>query len=501
MIPKSQILIVEDEIITALELGSRLERLGYGVCATATSAEEAIDQLASSQPDLVLMDIRLKGDMDGIQAAESIRAHYGTPVVYLTAYADAETLERAKATEPYGYLLKPFEEREIHTTIEMALYKYQMEKKVRESQQWLDMTLRSIGDAVIAVDSAGCVEFVNPVAESLTGWRQAEALGRHVTDVLNIVSEPADTPVENPTMRALRQNRTVMLEDHCILMARDGSRVPIGDSAAPMRDTAGEVMGAVTVFRDLTERTQAEAARQQYARELEARNGELDAFAHTVAHDLKNPLNLIIGYCGLLKDDHRTMTPEELDESLSAAVHSGIKMNNIIDELLLLAEVRKHQVQIMPLDMGYLVDAACMRLIQMVEKHHAQVIGPETWPSAMGYAPWIEEVWVNYLSNAIKYGGRPPYIEVGAVEQGDTIRFWVRDNGPGVAPGERARLFTPFTRLDQARAEGHGLGLSVVQRIMDKLNGRAGLESDGVPGQGSLFYFDLPRTGAQVAAE
>jgi PAS domain S-box-containing protein len=493
---KPQILVVEDEAITAMDIQSRLERAGYAVSAVASSGEEAIDLVSTSQLDLVLMDIRLAGAVDGIQAAEAIRVHYGTPVIYLTAYADGETLQRAKATEPYGYLLKPFEEREIHATIEMALYRHQMEEKVRESQQWLRTTLSSIGDAVIAVDGTGRVKLMNPVAESLTGWKQPEALGRHITGVLDIISELEEKSIENPAMRALRLNRTVTLEDNCVLIARDGNQIPIDDSAAPMRDDSGVVIGAVMVFRDVTERRQAEAALQQYARDLEAQNKELDAFAHTVAHDLKDPLNLIIGFSELLASDHATMPSDELEKYLYVMARSGIKMSNIISELLLLAEVRKHQVQRIPLHMGRLVSAARMRLYHMVDEHQAELIYPEAWPMAMGYSPWVEEVWVNYLSNALKYGGQPPRIELGATEQEATVRFWVRDYGPGIAPEDQARLFTPFTRLDQVKIKGHGLGLSVVQRIMDKLDGRAGVESDGVPGEGSLFYFELPRADA-----
>jgi PAS domain S-box-containing protein len=493
---KPRILIVEDEVITALDIRSRLQRAGYDVSAIASTAEEAMERVASGEPDLVLMDIRLNGTMDGIEAAREIRIRAGTPVVYLTAYADQETLQRAKATEPYGYLLKPFEEREIHTTIEMALYKHRMEEKVKESQQWLGTTLRSIGDAVIAVDGAGCIKLVNPVAESLTGWTQAEAVGRHITDVLNIVSELGDRAIENPAIRALHQNRIVTLEEGCVLITRDGTRIPIDDSAAPMRDGSGAVIGAVMVFRDVSERRQAEAALQQYARDLEAQNRELDAFAHTVAHDLKDPLNLIIGFSEVIESDHSTMSTAELETCLNAVARSGTKMSNIIDELLLLAEVRKHKVRTMPLDMGRIVSAACMRLFHMIEESQADIIRPETWPEAVGYSPWIEEVWVNYLSNAIKYGGPAPRIELGATEQEGTVRFWVRDSGPGVAPEDQVRLFAPFTRLDQAKIKGHGLGLSVVRRIMDKLNGRTGVESDGVPGEGSLFYFELPRTDA-----
>jgi signal transduction histidine kinase len=129
----------------------------------------------------------------------------------------------------------------------------------------------------------------------------------------------------------------------------------------------------------------------------------------------------------------------------------------------------------------------------MVEQSHAEIVGPEAsaWPVALGYAPWVEEVWINYLSNALKYGGRPPRIELGAKAQPDEMtRFWVRDNGPGIPPEAQARLFTPFTRLDQVRAKGHGLGLSIVRRIVEKLGGQVSVESQ--VGQGSVFSFTLP---------
>ena len=143
--------------------------------------------------------------------------------------------------------------------------------------------------------------------------------------------------------------------------------------------------------------------------------------------------------------------------------------------------------------MGSVVSAATERLAHLIEDHEAHVTVPDAWPIAQGYAPWLEEVWVNYLSNALKYGGKPPQIELGASVHDGTIRFWVRDNGSGIAPKDQDRLFTPFTRLEQVRAQGHGLGLSVVRRIMDKLDGNAGVESSGVPGEGSLFYFGLPQ--------
>jgi two-component system sensor histidine kinase/response regulator len=158
------------------------------------------------------------------------------------------------------------------------------------------------------------------------------------------------------------------------------------------------------------------------------------------------------------------------------------------------------EIKTRPLDMGRLVDEAQERLVYMIEEHQAKIVLPGRWPAARGYGPWIEEVWANYISNAIKYGGQPPHLELGATEQEDgTVRFWVRDNGPGLTPEEQARLFTPFGRLDQVQAEGHGLGLSIVLRIVERLGGEVGVESEA--GRGTLFYFTLPPVTVEDTAE
>jgi signal transduction histidine kinase len=240
----------------------------------------------------------------------------------------------------------------------------------------------------------------------------------------------------------------------------------------------------------ITERKQAEKTLRQYTIELESRNEELDAFAHTVAHDLKNPLALIVGYAEAL--DGLSLKGEELSYHLRLMARNGHKMSSIIDELLLLASMRKlGEIELEPLDMARIVDEARVRLIYLVEEHQAEILLPEAWPVALGYGPWVEEVWANYMSNAIKYGGRPPRVEMGAtVQEDDIVRFWIRDNGRGLTPDEQARLFTLFTRLDRVSAKGHGLGLSIVRRIVEKMSGQVGVESQ--VGQGSTFYFTLP---------
>ncbi|MCP4359006.1 MAG: hybrid sensor histidine kinase/response regulator [Chloroflexi bacterium] len=218
---------------------------------------------------------------------------------------------------------------------------------------------------------------------------------------------------------------------------------------------------------------------------------ELDAFAHTVAHDLKNPLAFIVSIADLMRMQYEDSVPPDLLALLQKVQNASYRGVNIIDELLLLASVRKQDVTVNQLDMPMIVANVEGRLAFMVDEYKAEINMPKSWPSAVGYSPWIEEVWVNYVSNGLKYGGRPPKLELGAAVQPDgLVRFWVRDNGPGLTLEKQALLFTEFGRLSEVRIEGFGLGLSIVKRIIDKLNGRVGVHS--APGQGSEFYFELP---------
>ena len=244
--------------------------------------------------------------------------------------------------------------------------------------------------------------------------------------------------------------------------------------------------------REIARRKQAEEQLRQYARELEARNEELDAFAHTVAHDLKHSLSLVVGYAELLDTLFPRLSPEQQREYVQSIVQHGHKMAGVIDALLFLATAPRQEVETGPLDMAQIVGEALSRLSDAIAESHAEVRVPPTWPTARGYAPWVEEVWFNYISNAIRYGGEPPRVELGADFPADApgmVRFWVRDNGPGLTPEEQGRLFTPFTQVRRT-GKGHGLGLSIVKRIVEKLGGQVSVESQ--PGQGSTFFFTLP---------
>jgi signal transduction histidine kinase len=228
---------------------------------------------------------------------------------------------------------------------------------------------------------------------------------------------------------------------------------------------------------------------------LEARNHELDAYAHTVAHNLKNPLTVIISIADAL-NGIGDLKPVERKEFLEQIRATAFEMNSIIDNLLLLSEIRKVEAPKEEIDMARVVNRIRRRMDFHIRQSRAKVILPKNWPVAIGYTPWVEEVWINYLSNALKYGGQPPRVELGAASQPDgTIRFWMRDNGAGIPPETRQRLFTPFTQIGKVHEAGHGLGLSIVQRIIEKLGGQVGVESE--VGHGSLFFFTLPAAAPQ----
>lgn len=255
---KARILIVEDERLVAEVMQLSLQDMGYIVTSVASSGEMAVKKTEETKPDLVLMDIVLKGKMDGIEAANQIRSKYDIPVVYITAYSDETILERAKITEPYGYIVKPFKERNLQITIEISLYKHKMEKRLKESYQWSSAVIKSIGDAVIATDPEGIIKLMNPIAAALTGWKQEDALGKHLTTAFNIISKNPCKQVENPVLKVIREGIFYGLAEHTVLVTKDGIEIPVDIIGSTIKDSNGNIIGTVMVFYDIIERKRIE---------------------------------------------------------------------------------------------------------------------------------------------------------------------------------------------------------------------------------------------------
>jgi PAS domain S-box-containing protein/putative nucleotidyltransferase with HDIG domain len=277
--PKVRVLVVEDESLVARDIQNMLRSLNYEVLGVVSSGEMALQKASKSAPDLVLMDIVLKGDIDGITAAEKLWEEFNIPVIYLTAYADETTFQRAKLTKPFGYLLKPFEERELQTTIEMALYKSKMELKLREREEWLSTVLKSIGDGIIATDQDGLITFMNPLAEKMTGWTQDETHNKSLPDVFCM---------ENLSSGKVSRPEKGRGAGESMLLSRKGGQVPVEQTLTPIINRKKAPRGNVLVFRDIARRKMAERElNESYDRLSRALEGIIRAMSVTI--EMRDP--------------------------------------------------------------------------------------------------------------------------------------------------------------------------------------------------------------------
>ena len=490
------VLLVEDE-----EAHAELVRRAFQPYAdrmrlmVAGSLEEAKNLQAECSPGLIIADWLLP-DGKGTELLAVADGAQHVPLVLMTSRGNERVAVEAIKAGALDYVVKsPATLADMPHIAERALREWdhiaerkRVEQALQASEARWARTFDAVPDLIAIIGLDHRILRANKAMAQRLGLAPEACVGLTCYSL----AHRTETPLPFCPLAQLLQDG----QEHEAEVTEENLGGTFVITASPLLDAEGRLAGSVHVARDVTERKRAEEALRQYTTELEVRNEELDAFAHTAAHDLKNPLSLIVGLAETLELDYMHLQANEVSDYLHRLVQHALKMNNIIDELLLLAGVRQTEVKLDPLDIASIVTGALQRLTYLTEAHRAEIILPNAWPETLGYAPWVEEVWVNYLSNAIKYGGRPPRVELGAETQADgAVRFSVRDNGPGIAVEDQARLFTPFTRLDYVRAKGHGLGLSIVRRIVEKLGGQVGVQSQ--VGHGSTFYFILP--GSQVA--
>ncbi len=342
--------------------------------------------------------------------------------------------------------------------------------------------IESLTEGMVVIDHAATIVLVNQRIQEMFGYGQDELVG-HPLNVL-VPEQSAQVHgayvsdfLANPRTRPMGQGRELAGR------RKDGTEFPVEISLNALNTDAGTL--GMALVSDIS-------IRKQVEEELRQRNEALDAFAHTVAHDLTTSVALLVGYSEILAEQHPTLPADELHRYLKVIAQHARKMNRIINEILLFASIRKEDVPISPLDMPQIVRETLSRLDFEIKESQAQISLPFDFPVALGSAPWVEEVWFNYITNALKYGGRPPRVELGSSVQDDGyVRFWVKDNGVGLTPEQQAKLFKASTGLEHPDIKGHGLGLSIVRRIVEKLNGRVSAESQS--DAGSIFSFTLPR--------
>jgi len=493
----TQILVVEDEGIIAKDLQAMLRKLGYHVPVTVGTGEKAVETATANQPDLILMDINLRGSIDGVQAATAISAQQDVPIVYLTANSDEATMQRAKVTDPFGFMIKPFEERALHAGIEMALYKHRTEKHTRAREQWLSTTLGSIADAVVTTDREGRISFLNAAAEAVSGWTQADALGLPYREVFHIMDENTRTRPVDRVAAALTDGATGNFGDRTLLIRRDQTETHVEYSVAPIRHADGAIHGCVIAFSDVSARKLLEDQLRQ-VQKMDA----IGKLAGGIAHDFNNAITAILGYAELILRQSGEGSPLQQDakQIVRAAEHSARLTHQ------LLAFSRKQVLQPRCLDLGgelREVEGMVRRLIgadvQLVTE-----IAPDLWKTTADPGQ-IHQVVLNMAVNArdaMPNGGRLTLRLANAtVTSADALRIvdgfpgefvllTISDSGTGMTEEVLKRIFDPFFTTKEP-GKGTGLGLATCYGIVRQTAGMISVASQ--LGVGTTFSVYLPR--------
>ncbi|MCG6138391.1 MAG: ATP-binding protein [Nostoc sp. LLA-1] len=490
-----RILVVEDEVIVARTIASQLNQLGYMVTGTASSGKVAISKAWETKPELVLMDIILKGDMDGIAAATCIREQLGIPVIFLTAYGDDDTLQRAKLTQPFGYVVKPFTSKDLRIAVEIGLLKHKLESDLRENRDRLATLLNSMSDAVIATNEQAKVTFMNPAAELITGWRQADAMGQDISRIFNIVDEVTEAALENPVLKVLREQKVVYLKEFTSLVTRNGTRVPIGDSASPIMRPSNEIDGVVVVFWDLSERRQAELLEQSLNKERELNNLK-SLFISTVSHEFRNPLTVIQTAVELIELQGDNLTETKKSTYLRRIKGAVKSMKELMEDVLFMGKSDVGKIEFNPtyLNLQQVCNEIIAEFSAVASGGHPVIFNCHDECSEA----WIDErilqyIFINLLSNAVKYS--PPGENIQVDLTYDAINkaaiFEISDKGIGIPELDQTRLFESFYRASNVQSiQGTGLGLVIVKRCVEAHHGTINVTSQ--VGVGTTFTVILP---------
>ncbi len=493
--PSPSILVVENERIVAFNLQQRLLHLGYRVSGVAASGEEALAMVEKTRPDLVLMDIRIDGDIDGIETATRLSETNTVPVIYLTAHAEMPTLERARMTRPHGYLIKPFSELELHATIQMALERRSFDIKLKESEVRfrgaLDVMLE--GCQIIGFDWKYI--YLNDSALQHNRHTRDEMLGKTLQEVFpNIESTDVFAALRRCMADRTEQGLQTLYEYD------DGGYAWFDISVQPVPE------GIFVLSIDITSQKLAEERLRQLNEQLEARvmqrtaaltaaNMELEAFGYSVSHDLRAPLRHLDGYARLALEGSESLDGNTRSY-LSKIVSSSKKMGNLIDDLLVLSRAGRAELNTRPIELSTLINEVKQECMTYAgEREIAWEI--DELPRVQGDLVLLWQVFFNLISNAVKFTRKREHavIEVhGRSIANGEVEISIRDNGAGFDMRYYAKLFNVFQRLHREdEFEGTGVGLAIVQRVVVRHGGR--VWGEGAPGEGARFHFSLPMEG------
>lgn len=494
---RARILVVEDENILAMDLSHQLEKNGYTVPGIYNSGEETLEHLPQDQPDLVLMDIQLQGEMDGVETAGIIKDRYKIPVVFLTAFADDTTFQRAKNIDPFGYIIKPFEERILRTTIEMALYKDQLDKQLIASEERYRNFFEDDLSGDFVTDSEGNIIECNTAFVNLFSFAsKKEALGTNVNQYFKTREE------RQKFWQSLLENKQLKLEEFN-LNSSDGKTVDVLANVIGSFKN-GEIHEIKGYLIDTTERKRLEQQLQQ-SQKMEA----LGRLAGGVAHDFNNILTVIMGYSSMIKD--KLNTGLSIEQDIEGIQKSAKKAVNLTRQLLVFS--RKQTLKPTVVDINQLITDMQKMLRRLINEN----IGMHLFLHAENPTVYIdpgqmEQVLINLAVNAkdaMPEGGeliintsnyRPTESEAREynLSVDDYVIITVEDTGTGIDEQYLSKIFEPFFTT-KSEEQGTGLGLSTVYAIIDQSNGH--VKVDSVREKGTTFTIYLPQFKKKIEKE
>ena len=466
---KARILIVEDSIIVTIHLQTTLENEGYTVIGKCDYAENALEIIEHERPDVVLMDIMLAGDMDGIEAAAIIKRDYGVPVIYITALTDRDTIQRAKITEPYGYLTKPFQDREIFTVIEMALYKHTIEQDLRQSEERYFSTVNSISDSVIVIDRDYCITYMNPSAESNVQWTREQAIAKPIFEVMQLQDMITSEFPVNPIQCSLTGLSLNVLPDNLILIGRNGNQHPIGESSlSPLYDNKANFNGLIIVFKDITEKKEYERLvkdleKHRKAALLEGQDKERSRIAKDLHDGLGQMLNAIKMNASVIVKNHSeaSMLYQLIDEAIQESVR--------ISENLLPAKLKDF-------DLATCLRSLCKQVARTSEASVDFVSSGTRMDIKQSQKVNFYRIAQEALNNAVKHANAQ-LITLQLNEETDWIRMTVEDNGKGLPRQNEIDLYK-------------NNGLVNIRERAEIMGGSLTIESDA--NRGTFLIVEVP---------
>ena len=490
------IFIVEDEIITARSIAKNIKKFGYELAGIATSGSQAIKEILAVEPDLILMDILLeKNDLDGITAAKRIQSQLNVPVIYLTAHSDRETLERAKITTPFGYILKPYSKKDLQISIEFALHKHQQEIELIEREELLSSVLNAAVDGVIAADDRNQITYMNPAAEKLTGWQAIETNNRSASEILQIVDWRTQKNID-PIQEVLNSQKAVYLNESAVLIAKNGEQTAITDSAAPIMQGSDRIKGAVLIF--APQRYALKNSPSELSLETKAITKELNKFSayltDIIVHELRTPLTIILSNTESLRSYRQKWTVEKQDNSLKRIQKAIEQISRLLDDVSVWEELAKKQftlqpswIDVIPCSQQILAD---LKLID--EQNHKLILSVRGDRQAVYLDSHIlHYILNNLLLNAIKYSPQGSTVILSIKYEPNCLILKVQNQGIGIPQAEQKQIFEPFFRASNTdRIRGTGLGLAIVKEYVRLSNGEIYLENNS--SSKTIFAVNLP---------